>query len=218
MGTERAVIFVNGELGDASVMKEQLRPGDYLVAADGGLHHLEALGLRANLVIGDLDSAPPELVSRAQAAGAEVRRFPGEKDQTDLELALQAVMERGCRRILIAAGLGSRVDQTLGNIFLLGLPELDLCDVRLDDGTVEVFLVRDKGHISGSAGDSVSLIPLSASVSGVSTTGLRYPLQDETLQAGRTRGISNEMLGESSSIRIKEGRLLCVHRRKGVEG
>jgi thiamine pyrophosphokinase len=217
MGEKRAVIFVNGVLKDLEAVRRLLHEGDYLVAADGGMRHMESMGLAADLVIGDLDSLTPKQASRLRAAGIEVRQFPREKDQTDLELALEAVLGMGYRRILIIAALGSRVDQTLGNLMLLTLPDLSHCDIRLDDGEVEAFLIQDDGAISGEPGDIVSLIPLNGAVTGIGTSGLRYALEDETLVAGRTRGISNEMQGTKASIRIKQGRLLCIHTRKGVE-
>lgn len=215
MGTMRAVIFVNGELKDPKTIRDQLRAGDLVVAADGGLRHLDGLGLQPSLIIGDLDSAPAERITTLEEAGVEVRHYPRTKDQTDLELALQAVQQKGCREILVAAAYGDRVDHTLGNVFLLALPWLEECKVRLDDGETEAFLVLDAATISGREGDIVSLIPLGGDVEGVVTSGLQYALKDEALGVGGTRAISNVMVGTQASISVRQGRLLCVHRRQG---
>jgi thiamine pyrophosphokinase len=178
---------------------------------DGGLNHLEALGLAPALLIGDLDSVTPDQVQRAQAAGAEIRRYPPAKDETDLELALLAARELGCREIVVVAALGGRLDQTLGNLSLLLLPDLADCTVRCEDGDEEVFIIRDSAEVHGRPGDVVSLLPLWGEVSGVVTSRLEYPLKAETLFPERTRGISNVMTSATAGVKITAGNLLCIH-------
>jgi len=221
-----AVIFANGEIVNYTAASGLVQPGDFLVAADGGLRHLQVLNLRPNLLIGDLDSVTAEDVAVLQTAGVEIKRFPVEKNWTDLELALLAVIEAGWRTIRVAGGLGGRLDQTLGNLFLLMLPGrvrpgleypggLGL-DLRLDDGREEVWLVRSPTIVNGCAGDVVSLLPLNGPASGIFTQGLQYPLDHEILYPEHTRGISNVMLGHQAEISIEKGQLLCIHTRKNI--
>ena len=207
----RAVLFVNGELPEPERLRAMLQPGDLLVAVDGGLRHLTSLNLVPSLIIGDLDSADPEEVARLESRGVEVRRFPTHKDATDLELALEAALEMGANPIWIVAALGDRIDQTLGNIFLLTQPQLSSLDVRLVDGVREMFIIRDRTTIEGLPGQTVSLLPLMGPVSGVTTFRLAYPLNHETLYPDRTRGISNEMLAETAGVSFEDGVLLCIH-------
>ena len=211
MSAKRAVLFANGELEHPARMKTLLRANDFLIAVDGGLNHLETLGLMPRLLLGDLDSVAPAQVQRAQAAGAEIRRYPPAKDETDLELALLAARELGYREIVVVAALGGRLDQTLGNLSLLLLPELDNCDVRCEDGSEEVFIIRDTATIHGQPGDVVSLLPLWGEASGVVTTNLEYPLKSETLYPDRSRGISNVMISTTAGVKIVAGKLLCIH-------
>jgi thiamine pyrophosphokinase len=221
-----AVIFANGDIGDYAAARQLVQPGDFLVAADGGLRHLQTLNLRPNLLIGDLDSVTAEDVAAMQSAGVEIRRFPVEKDETDLELAMLAVASAGWRTIRVAGGLGGRLDQTLGNLFLLMLPGLASTgrvgpgvlglDLRLDDGREEAWLVRGLTTIDGCAGDVVSLLPLNGPVSGIVTQGLQYPLQHETLYPEHTRGISNVMQEAQASVSLEKGLLLCIHTRKSM--
>ncbi len=211
MPVRRAVLFANGELKTTEWLKAFLREDDFLVAVDGGLNHLEALKLAPALLIGDLDSVTPAQVGRAQASGAEIQRYPPAKDETDLELALLAARERGFAEIVVVGALGGRLDQTLGNLSLLLLPQLEGCSVRFEDGRDEVFVIRNSAEICGQPGDVVSLLPLWGEVTGVVTTDLAYPLNAETLYPERTRGISNVMTKSSASIEIASGRLLCIH-------
>ena len=117
------------------------------------------------------------------------------------------------KEIVIIAALGGRLDQTLANITLLTDPRLSTFDMRLDDGVEEILLCRDRVEVHGSAGDLVSLIPWQGVVSGIQTEGLRWPLQRETLYPDKTRGISNEMVGDAASVSMESGLLLVVHRR-----
>jgi thiamine pyrophosphokinase len=209
----RAVIFANGEIKDYPAARGLVQPDDFLVAADGGLRHLQALNLQPSLLIGDLDSVTGEDIEAMQSAGVEIRRYPVEKNETDLELALLAVVTDGWRTIRVAGGLGGRLDQTLGNLFLLMLPGLENLDLRLDDGREEAWLVRRKTTLTGRPGDGVSLLPLNGPASGIVTEGLQYPLKHETLYPEHTRGISNVMLGSQAVISLEKGLLVCIHTR-----
>lgn len=213
LSSRRTVIFVNGRLRSAKRLAALLRPEDRLIAADGGLRHLRRLGRAPHLLVGDLDSVSEEEMRWAAANGAEVRRYPREKNETDLELALQAAVQSGSSAILLAAALGGRLDQTLGNLFLLMRPELKELDVRLDDGREEVFLIRERAELHGRKGDIVSLLPLNGPAEGVQTRALRYPLRGETLFPDGTRGISNEMESDTAAVSLRAGLLLCVHAR-----
>ena len=217
ISSSRAVIFANGELRDLGAVHRVLQPGDFLVAADGGLRHLRSLGLLPNLLIGDLDSVSEEDADLLRSSGVEVRRYPVEKNETDLELALEAVSQAGYSSIRVVAALGGRLDQTLANLFLLRLPGLEHLDLRLDDGLEEVVLIRHRLTLVGGPGDVVSLLPLDGPAGGIQTDGLYYQLKHETLFPEHTRGISNVMLGSEASISLERGQLLCVHSRSKNE-
>ncbi len=209
----RAVIFANGDLPDLERLRAWLRSDDMLIAADGGLRHISALGLIPHLVIGDLDSADPLELAVAEAAGCQVQRFPVEKDETDLELAINYALARGFHSLRITAALGGRLDHTLGNLMILARPELAGLDLRLDDGREEVWLARGQAEILGRPGDRVSLLPLGGPVEGITTEELRYPLRNETLYAEHSRGISNEMLEDRALVRFENGILIVIHTR-----
>jgi thiamine pyrophosphokinase len=209
--SQRVILFVNGDLNAPEKLRAFLRPADILIAVDGGLRHLVTLGLTPDLILGDLDSAKPSDVEKFENSGVSVRRYPAEKDETDLELGINAAFEYGAAAIRIVAALGKRLDHTLGNIYLLTQPRLARMDVRLIDGEQEVFLIRDQVTLSGRPGQLVSLIPLLGPVPGVTTGQLAYPLHHETLYPDRTRGISNVMTADTATVSIDSGSLLCIH-------
>jgi len=218
--SKRAVIFVNGTIPDPGLARSVLIKGDYIVSADGGLNHLRRLSIQPDLVVGDLDSVSADERQVLENSGVEIELAQVEKDETDLELAIRAVIKRGFRQIILAGALGNRVDHTLGNIYLLGMPGLEDIEISLDDGRVEIFLVRNMKEIHGSAGDLVSLLPVNGAAEGVTTSGLYYPLKGETLQPFFTRGISNLMTGNCAAVALNSGLVLCIHTRNfdGMEG
>jgi thiamine pyrophosphokinase len=209
----RILIFVNGQIADLESVRRLIHPSDLLLAADGGTHHLRNLGLVPSTIIGDLDSLTVEDRHWANEHHARLLMYPRDKNETDLELALAYAIAQGSNEIILVGALGGRLDQTLGNLALLTDPRLSAFNVRLDDGIEEAWFVRRTSIIRGEPGDIISLIPWSRPVTGVTTDGLRWPLRGETLYPDKTRGISNEMLGESSSVSIDSGLLFLIHRR-----
>jgi thiamine pyrophosphokinase len=209
---KRIIIFANGDLPDLEKARALLQEDDFIIAADGGTRHALALGKNPNIIIGDLDSATFDLRPLTEK-GTQVIRLSQDKNETDLELAIQHALILNPEQIIILAALGGRLDQTLGNIALLSDSQLVPCTLYLDDGIEEVFFCRDHVQIDGKTGDTVSLIPWQGEVAGILTTNLKWRLQDETLYPHKTRGISNEMTSETAIIQIESGLLLIVHRR-----
>jgi len=209
----RAVIFVNGHIPDLELARRLPSPGDTLLAADGGARIVQALGLTPSVVIGDLDSLLDDERHKLDAAGTEIYHYSRDKNETDFELALHYAVEAGYRKILIVAALGNRLDQTLGNLALLTDPSLVGLDVQVDDGVEQAFFISKHARVEGNPGDLVSLIPWGGEVTGVVTDGLRWPLRGESLYSYKTRGISNELIGETASISLESGLLLLVHSR-----
>ena len=216
----RTVIFANGELPDIEAARALLEGDDYLIAADGGANHLIKMGILPEIVIGDLDSIDDDTLFKLTTAEVNIEQYPEDKDETDIELALQYAVDLQPSAILVVGALGGRLDQTLANLSLLTTPMLSRLDVRLDDGVEEAFFYRasssngEQAEVRGRSGDTVSLIPWQGPVEGVTTIGLQWPLNSETLYPDQSRGISNVLLDELASIHISSGLLLIVHRRQ----
>ena len=209
MFPKRIIIFANGDLPDLEKARPLLHDDDFIIAADGGTRHALALGLTPNVIVGDLDSLPSNF--EPSTFNGEIVLYPKDKNETDLELAIQHALTLNPEQVIILAALGGRLDQTLGNIALIIHHSSFI--ISLDDGIEEVFFCSENSQINGNRGDIVSLIPWQGEVTGIVTTGLKWPLQKETLYPNKTRGISNEMTGDTATVQIKPGLLLIVHRR-----
>jgi thiamine pyrophosphokinase len=197
-----------------------------VIGADGGATKALALGLRPDLVVGDADSLGRDGLAAIRAAGIPVELAATAKDESDLELAVLAAVERGATRITILGALGGpRFDHALANAWLLALAVLAGRSAVLLDGATRVRLLDGSAgpagiRLGGRPGDLVSLFPFGADAGGVVTDGLAYPLRDESLALGPARGLSNVRSGPEAGVSLRTGRLLIVetHLTEGPAG
>ncbi len=198
-----------------------------VIAADGGLVRARSLGLRVDLLVGDLDSLAPDLAAAAEAAGTRVHRAAVDKDESDTELALLEAVRRDATRVTVLGAFGGpRLDHALANLWLLAHPGIAGVEVTLLDAGSRASLVTapaaDGGPVArrlgGPVGATISLLPLGGDVTGISTTGLRFPLRDEPLLTGPARGLSNVRTSADATVTVRRGRLLVVETAIGVSG
>jgi thiamine pyrophosphokinase len=204
-----AVVVAGGPAGGFARADVPATPG-CVVAADGGLDHALALGLAVDVVVGDLDSVTPGALAAAEAAGTRVERHAPNKDRTDLELALDAVLARGAGRVLVLGGVAGRFDHVLANALVLASPAYAGMEVDAVLGGARVAVVRDRRALRGRRGDLLSLLPAHGPARGVRTHGLAYVLADEDLAPGSTRGVSNVFAAATATVALRDGVLLAV--------
>lgn len=209
----RAIIFANGYLPNLEKARAIIRADDIIIAADGGTRHALALGLRPDLIIGDLDSITEDERQKMESAGVKIVKYSRDKNETDLELAIQQALDVKSEQIIIVAALGGRLDQTLANLALISDIRFAHLDARLDDGVEEASFCRAQLRVWGKSGDVVSLIPWQGAVKVIRTENLKWPLHHEMLYPEKSRGVSNEMTSDTARIEIESGLLLVVHRR-----
>ncbi len=187
-------------------------PDALVIAADGGLAAAVAIGLRVDVVVGDLDSADEQQLAAAAAGGAEIERHPAEKDATDLDLAVQCALAHRVTQVVVVDSTGGRLDHFLGGIILLGSGALVGVEVTayVDDAVIVVVRGGGTRTIPAAVGATITLLPTHGAAVGVSTEGLRYPLGRETLVAGTTRGVSNVVIGPEPKVSVTAGALLVV--------
>ncbi|KRO47156.1 MAG: hypothetical protein ABR75_00955 [Acidimicrobiia bacterium BACL6 MAG-120924-bin43] len=206
-----AVVVIGGPPINKSVAK-YLPRYDYVIAADSGLHSAIDLGLRVNLVIGDMDSVDPAVLISAAANGVTVQRLPHDKDATDTELALLAAVAYGSQQIVLVTGGGGRLDHQLGILSAMQHQALKDCDVSALWDTARIQLLRGPGlcTIHGKVGEVVGLIAQHGDALGVTTDGLKWALNDETLEAHSSRGVSNELVATTATISLAHGQLFVI--------
>ena len=207
-------VLASGPAPDLDLALTHAPAPEVVIAADGGTLLAEQLGLTPNLIIGDVDSSPSELVASLERSGVEVRRYDhSTKWETDTELALTAALGWNPRSIYVLGAIGGRLDHSLANVLLLTNPRFAAHDVRILDGRHELLLAKPStwNRIPAAKGSTVSLLPLAQTASGVQTRGLHWPLNGETLPPGQGRGVSN-LVDDSraAAVYYEVGQLLVV--------
>jgi len=206
-----AVVFAGGDPVPSTIL-DLLPRGALVVAADSGLDLARRLGLPVDLVVGDFDSADPAGVAAAVAAGSRLERHPVDKDATDLELALDAVLRLGRSPVWIVGGAGwDRLDHLVANFLLVASPRYAPLSLRWWVKGAEVAPVHRRLEISGMPGDLVTLLAVGGPATGVTTSGLRWPLLGETLVPGSTRGVSNQLSAPTAAVSVETGAVVAIH-------
>ncbi|MCL2299564.1 MAG: thiamine diphosphokinase [Firmicutes bacterium] len=197
-----AICYIAGAAPTAERIDPQ--PGDFLIAADGGLRHLARRGLTPDLLVGDLDSLDEA------PRGVPCKVFPRAKDATDLSLALDEAIERGFAHIIVTGAWGGRPDHAVGNLQLLakaarlGLRMEMLCGGFTATAVTGGSLLRLRG------GGTVSVFSWGGKAEGVTICGLKYPLENAVLQDDTPLGVSNVLDGEGY-IKLEHGTLLVFY-------
>jgi thiamine pyrophosphokinase len=161
-------------------------------------------------LLGDFDSISKSDWDKFSENGTEIIRYPSEKDMTDSELAVEIAMERGCTKVILLGAVGSRLDHSLSNIFLLKKLADRNCEGLIADDKNEIRLIRDRIELKREAGVFLTLLPMDGNAVGVSTDGLRYPLHDAVLEMGSSWGVSNEFSEDTALVTVREGYLLVI--------
>ncbi len=185
-----------------------LMDGDFLLAADGGLRHLQSLGLTPHGIIGDFDSL------NYVPAGAQV--FPVENDDTAAMLAARKGLELGCREFLFYGALdGPRLDHTIANFQPLQfLADHGATGFLVGRDYLVTVIRNERLTFPETAEGILSLFCLGPDAEGVTLKNLHYPLQNGTLTAGFPLGVSNHFIGKSAGISVQQGSLLALWDRK----
>lgn len=203
---QHALVLAGGELG---ARPDPLR-SEFSIAADSGLRHAETLGIKVDAVIGDFDSVDPAQLERARASGAEILGYPTAKDQTDLELALRYAIDQGAGSIDVV-GLGKgRADHELANILLLGHKDFVGTEITGWTTNAKLMPVHTKRTFAGQVGSTLTLSAIGGDARGVTTTGLRWKLDNDELIAGSTRGVSNEFVEPVATVTVRSGTILVI--------
>ncbi len=208
----RTVIVANGPLSANKDLVSILNTAETIIAADGGANHCIELEVMPDVIIGDLDSIDDTAGRTFAEKGIDIQRFPPEKDATDLELALDLAQERGAKEIYLAGVLGGRWDMSLANILLVAQEKYRSLRITLWSSECQIML-NNPGEtylIQGHKGRTISFLPLTGDVAGVTLKGFKYPLDCYTITSGSTLGVSNIVESKLATEYHEKGILLCI--------
>ena len=181
---------------------------DYILAADGGLCHLNQLNVTPHGIIGDFDSLG------YIPAGAQV--FPVEKDDTDAMLAARKGLELGYRDFIFYGSLdGPRLDHTIANFQTLQfLADHGATGYLVGRDYIVTVIREETVEFAAEAEGILSLFCLGPDAEGVTLENLYYNLENGTLTSAFPLGVSNHFIGKSARISVEKGSLLALWDRK----
>jgi len=176
-----------------------------VVAADSGLALALGAGIEPDLVVGDMDSLV-DISMLERFTPDRIVRFPRDKDETDAEIGLRLMTERGCDEVTIVGGGGGRVDHLIAVALLF---ERDRPPRRWLTDQADIWLVEDEGIFEGWEDSTVSIFPVGERAAGMHSEGLQWPLDGLEFRRGYY-GISNRATGRRVRVTISAGKILVV--------
>lgn len=211
MESAHALIFTGGDAPHRSA-HEIVAARATVIAVDSGWEHARAAGATPDVLVGDMDSITPAHLKDAEQLGVEIVRHPIDKDFTDAELALELAIERGHSDITVVSGGGDRIDHVLGFLHAAALHATPGRRIEVVIGRARIAIASPGSVTVCNLGDEpiVSLVPLGGPAHGVTTRGLRWELNGETLAPLASRGVSNVPLGRTFSVSVDDGRIAVI--------
>jgi len=206
------IVVSNGRFGDASFFKKKFSEmaDRLIICCDGAAQNLIKTKIKPDIVLGDMDSLEPFLLSNFKKEEIKIIEYPAQKDFTDTELALDYALKLNPEKIYIWGAFGGRIDHILGNVFLLLKGKKANTETHLIDEYAETFLPQEEVFFNDAVGCTVSLLSVSPKVEGITLHGFAYPLNNETLRMGETRGLSNYIKESPAKINFVSGDLLVI--------
>jgi len=212
----QAVVVIGGGAISTRAL-DAVRADAVVIAADSGLDHAVAAGLRPAVLVGDLDSISASGRMWAYARGVEIHEHPMDKDATDTEIAISRALEvPAVRQLLVIGGVDEagerRLDHQLATILALGhhsLAELGSVRAVLGDTGFSMLHPGRRSVLDVEPGQMFSLLALHGACSGVTVTGARWPLDSAAFSGTEARGVSNEA-GDRTEVLVAAGVLTVV--------
>ena len=204
-----AHIFTGGDPLSAERILD-LPTADVVIAADSGADIAAAAGLTVDVLVGDLDSITKQTLDAIFEGGTRIEAHHPDKDATDLELALGTALRLGADEIVVIGGRGGRLDHLLGNVAVIAGRALREVSVRWVLERETAYVVHDRRTIPVQEGATFSVIPIGGGADGVTLTGSKWALENATMEAGATLGISNLALEIEIGIEVRSGTLLVI--------
>ncbi len=179
--------------------------GDYVIAADAGYVYLKTLGVKPDLIVGDMDSLDEA------PAGVQIAKYPSVKDDTDTLLAVKIGMDKGYKEFRIFAGTGGRLDHTLANLQVLQyISRRGGQGYLVSNKQVITAITNDTMRFPKDCYDTVSVFALGETAEGVSISGMAYPLRNAKMDPYYPIGVSNKLTGKSATVSVKRGTLVII--------
>ncbi|MCR4687512.1 MAG: thiamine diphosphokinase [Lachnospiraceae bacterium] len=201
----RCVIVGGADINNYEYLKNIIMEDDYVIYCDSGLRHMDKLGLKPSLIVGDFDShVNPHL-------DVETIVLPVVKDDTDTVYAAKEGVKRGFEEFLLIGVIGGRLDHSLANVsILLYLRNEGLEGVIVDDYSI-MKIVGQKTEYIPDKYSYFSLVNITGKAEGITIKNAKYEIQNAVITTDYQYGVSNEITpGKVAEVSVSDGELLLV--------
>jgi thiamine pyrophosphokinase len=205
MNELNSVIFLNGKLPCRKIIEHYIDKNSYIVCADGGANKVRKYRILPKIILGDLDSINNETKKYFTKKNIEIRKIE-DQDTTDFEKSLLYCIENDLRKCLIFGAISSRSDHTLNNFSILKKYYKSL-DLKIIDNRYEIFFINNNVSFDYRNNKTLSIMAMPYA-KGITTNGLKYPLNNEDLEFGVREGTLNESVSDKITIQLSGGDLL----------
>lgn len=208
---DREILVVSGGYADLDFLRCIIDEKErYIIGVDRGLEGLDVLGVKADLAVGDFDSAPQHIKNIYEKG--HIIKLNREKDYTDTHVAVIEALKRKPEAVILVGATGGRLDHMLANINLLSICTKEKVQAFMLDTKNKIRIIDRPVSIKKTCqyGAYVSLIPYTDKVTGITLKGFKYKLSDKTLVRNETIGISNEIEREEGFITLESGELMVI--------
>lgn len=180
-------------------------PGDFVIAADGGVKTLEKLNIEPDTIMGDFDSLG------YTPAGENVIVHPVEKDDTDMMLAVKYAIKKGYRNIQLFGGTGGRIDHTIANIQTMYWAARKGINIKMSDDKNDYWVINSSSiEIDCREGKDLSVFAIGGRAKNVTIKGGKYECENYTLTSDNPTAVSNSFEKKPVNINVESGALLII--------
>jgi thiamine pyrophosphokinase len=200
---KRALILANGKPPSKRLFTKYQAATDCFICADGGANTAVRFGSIPHLIIGDFDSVRKETLRVFNKVKQQKLK---DQNSTDLEKGLTAAIRKKCTEIIVLGATGGRLDHAVGNLSSLAKFSKKT-SIKFVDDSGEFIPIHHILEIILPVGTSISLMPLSR-CTGIITSGLKWNLNNESLQFGVRESTSNIVILSHVKIKVHSGDLI----------
>jgi thiamine pyrophosphokinase len=206
-------IAIVGNGNNSDKLLPVIRKADYIIGVDRAAYWLIEHQIVPDVAIGDFDSVTKDEYRKIKFFSKKLIEYPQDKDYIDTELALKFAVTKNPQQIIIFGTIGSRFDQTLASVQLLGKYTSHNTSLYIKNETNEIYYLSEKKVFKKSLTlPYLSILPITSQIL-ISINGCKYNLTEKVVRRGQSKGVSNEIISKNAVVTIHKGQALVIRSR-----
>ena len=204
------VILANGHFPTHEIPLKILKEAEKVVCCDGATLNLLDFGMEPDVIVGDIDSIPDEIVEKYKSIIVTI----SEQETNDLTKSVNWCVENNLRDLIILGATGLRDDHTLGNISLL-CQYVKTANVKMVTDYGVFTPIEKTSKFESFPGQQVSIFSIFPETK-ITTENLKYPLKQRGLLSW-WQGTLNESTAGFFTISFEQGEVIIFRKFKKYE-